>query len=154
MDGKLVSGSLSTVFDGGEQNSSSPTFTYTEIFYEHFPYYLSIGMSAEQYWDSDPTLVKYYRKAEEIRTERRNQEFWLQGMYIYEAFADVSPVLHAFAKKGAKPHPYTEKPYPITEKQRKDNKVDKEKVSFDKGKKIMEAFMKTNNARFKEKASV
>lgn len=154
MDGKLVSGSLSTVFDGGEQNSSSPIFTYTETFYEHFPYYLSIGMSAEQYWNGDPTLVKYYRKAEEIRTERVNRELWLQGMYIYEAFADVSPVLHAFAKKGTKPHPYTDRPYPITEKQRKENKVDKEKASFDKGKKMMEAFMKTNNAKFKEKADV
>lgn len=153
MDDKLVSDSPSAQ-TGGERASSPPFLTYTQIFYEHFPYYLSIGMTASQYWDEDPTLVKYYRKAEEIRTERRNQEFWLQGMYIYEAFADVSPILHAFAKKGTKPHPYSDKPYALTEKQREINEVKKDKEVSDKGKKIMEAFMKSTNARFKEKANV
>lgn len=153
MDSELVSDSVSTL-EGCGHESSHPIFTYTKTFYEHFPYYLSIGMTAEQYWDGDPDLVKYYRKAEEIRTERRNQEFWLQGMYIYEALADVSPILHAFAKKGTRPHPYTDKPYPLSEKQRKVNKVNKDKAVCDKGKKIMEAFMKVNNAKFKEKADV
>ena len=147
MDGELVSGSLSAN-GGSEQGSSLPLLTYTEHFYEHFPYYLSIGMTADQYWDGDPALVKYYRKAEEIRTEKKNQEFWLQGMYVYEAICDASPILHAFAKKGSKPHPYTDKPYPITEKQREKNTEDKEKAVADKGKKFMEAFMKANNSKY------
>ena len=85
---------------------SQPTqIKYGEVFNTHFPYYLSIGMTEEQYWDGDPELVKYYRKAEEIRNEKRNQELWLQGMYIYEALCDASPIFHAFAKKGTKPRP-------------------------------------------------
>ena len=151
MDGKLVSGSLSAP-EGSEQDGSLPFFTYTERFYEQFPYYLSIGMTSDQYWDGDPALVKYYRKADELKWERKNQELWLQGMYFYEAICDASPVLHAFAKKGTKPLPYASKPYPISEKQRNDAAEAKEKAVADKGKKFMEAFMKANNSRFEENA--
>lgn len=94
-------------------------------------------------------MVKSYRKADEIRLERKNQELWLQGMYIYEAICDASPILRAFAKKGTKPNPYSDKPYPITAKQYERNKEDKEKAVFDKGKTFMEAFMKMNNSKFK-----
>ena len=147
MDSELVSGSLSTL-KGSERNSSLPFVTYTERFYEHFPYYLSIGMTPEQYWDGDPSLVKHYRRADEIRFEKRNQELWLQGMYIYEAICDASPILHSFAKKGTKPHPYVSKPYSLTVAQRKQEMANKEKEISDKGKKFMEAFMKLNNSKF------
>jgi hypothetical protein len=147
----LVSGSLSAR-EGSERDSSLPSVTYTERFYEHFPYYLAIGMTPEQYWEGDPVLAKCYREADAIRLERLNQEKWLQGMYFYEAICDASPILHSFAKKGTKPHPYTEKPYPLTDKQRKQEAVSKEKATYDKGKKFMEAFMKANNSKFKENA--
>ena len=149
MDGKLVSGSLSATMVGSERDSSLPLVTYTERFHEQFPYYLSIGMTPHQYWNGDPELARAYRKADEIRTERKNQELWLQGMYVYEAICDASPILHDFAKKGTKPHPYVDKPYPITAKQQKRNEEDVEKAKFEKGKKLMEAFMKANNSRFK-----
>lgn len=149
MDSKLVSGSLSTLGEDEHQSSSS-SFTYTDTFYEMFPYYLSIGMTAEQYWDGDPTLVKYYRKAEELRNEKRNQELWLQGMYIYEALCDVSPILRAFAKKGTKPAPYPTNPYPLTEKQRRREQEEKERKLAEKGKRFMETLMQSTNARFKE----
>ena len=147
MDSELVSSSLSAT-EGGGRDSSSPSFTYTEKFYESFPYYLSIGMTPEQYWDGDCTLVKYYRKAEEIRNERRNQELWLQGLYIYDAICDVSPILHAFAKKGAKPHPYPSKPYAITKKQIKQEREEKERKLAEKGKRFMQALMQSTNKRF------
>ena len=147
MDSELVSSSLSAE-GGSEQNSSAPSFTYTEKFYELFPYYLSIGMTAEQYWEGDPTLTRYYRKADEIRKERRNEELWLQGMYIYEALCDVSPVLHAFAKKGTKPQPYSERPYAITKEQHERIEEEKERKIAEKGKKFMEALMAYTNKRF------
>ena len=150
MDGKLVSGSLSAP-EGSERDSSLPFVTYTERFYEQFSYYLSIGMTAEQYWDGDPSLAKYYRKAEEMRIERRNQEMWLQGMYVYEAICDASPLFQAFAKRGVRAHPYSDKPYSITEKQKERNDLAKEKAVSDKGKRIMEAFMKSHNNKFENK---
>ena len=146
MDGELVSGSLS-VHGRGEPKGSSLPFTYTEKFYEQFPFYLSIGMSEEQYWDRDPTLAKYYRKADAIRTERMNQEKWLQGLYIYEAICDVSPVLHAFAKKGSKPRPYTAEPYPLTGSQKKQLDEAKEKAVAEKGRAMLEAFMKKDKGK-------
>lgn len=153
MDGELVSGSPSATEEGGRDGSSSSS-TYTEQFYEMFPYYLSIGMTPEQYWDGDCTLVKYYRKAEELRNEKRNQELWLQGMYIYEAICDVSPILHAFAKKGAKPHPYPSKPYAISEKQIRKEREEKERKIAEKGKRFMEALMQSTNKRFGEQSQL
>ena len=151
MDSELVSSSLSAT-EGSEHNSSLPVFTYTERFYEMFPYYLSIGMTFEQYWEGDCTLVRYYRQAEELRNEKRNQELWLQGMYIYEAICDVAPILHAFAKKGSKPHPYSTKPYAISNKQIKQEREEKERKLVEKGKKFMEAMMLSTNKRFEEQS--
>ena len=105
-------------------------------------------MSAEQYWDGDCTLPKYYRQAEELRNEKRNQELWLQGMYIYEAICDVAPILHAFAKKGTKPTPYPSKPYPLTKKQIKQDEEEKQRKLAEKGKKFMEAMAASINKKF------
>lgn len=144
----MVSGSLS-VYGGNEEiQNRSPLFTYTNKFYEVFPYYLSIGMTYDQYWNGDSTLPIYYRKAEELRNEKRNQELWLQGMYVYEAICDVAPILQAFAKKGTKPRPYTTNPYPITSKELKRIEEEKERKIAEKGKRNMEAFMQMFNKRF------
>ena len=148
MDSELVSSSLSTT-EGSGQSGSLPSFTYTEKFYELFPYYLSIGMTPEQYWDGDSTLVKYYRKAEELRNDKRNQELWLQGMYVYEAICDVAPILHAFAKKGTKPTPYSAKPYPLNDKQTKRDEEEKQRKLTEKGKRFMEAMAANINKKFK-----
>ena len=127
-------------------------FPYTEAFYQQFPYYLSIGMTAEQYWDDDATLAYYYRKAEELRKERRNEEFWLQGMYVYDAISRLTPVLHAFAKKGTKPQPYVEEAYPINKKKADDVKERKERAKAERGRRYMEGLMAQNNKRFKKDA--
>lgn len=78
---------------------------------------MSIGMSYDEFWTGDVALVRAYRKADELKRRRLNETLWLQGMYIYEALCDVSPIFHAFAKKGTKPSPYPKEPYPITEEQ-------------------------------------
>lgn len=148
MDGKLVSSSLS-VSEGGEQTKArSPFSTYTEQFYEHFPYYLSIGMTYEQYWNGDPMLVKYFRQADEMKYERKNQELWLQGMYVYYALGAVMPVA-----KGHEQPKYPDKPFSLTDKQRKKDKLAEEKAKFEKGKMMMEMFMSRSNKQFKDKSS-
>ena len=114
---------------GGELLESSSSPSYTEIFYEHFPFYLSIGMTYDQYWNDDCLLVKYYRKAHELGKQQRNQELWMQGLYIYEALCDVAPILHAFAKPGTRPLPYSEKPYPLTKEEAVANKEAEEKAA-------------------------
>ena len=123
---------------GSELVNSAPFPTYTEQFYEQFPFYLSIGMTYDQYWNDDCCLTKYYRKANELSKARKNQELWLQGMYIYEALCCVSPVLHAFAKSGTKPQPYPDKPYAISDKEIKECK---ETIEKENRKKAMAVFM-------------
>ena len=76
---------------------------------------MSIGMTYDEFWNQDVRLVEVYRRAAELRDKRRNQELWLQGMYIYEALCDASPLFRFSTKKGAiKPEPYVKEPYPIT----------------------------------------
>lgn len=99
----MVSDSLSFAEGSGGDTTTAPFYTYTEKFNELFPYYLSIGMTEEQYWDKDSRLVVSYRKADELRMTRKNQELWLQGAYFYEALCRVSPLLHAFAKREREP---------------------------------------------------
>lgn len=147
----MVSDLLSSTEGSGGVTATAPLKTYTEKFHELFPYYLSIGMTEEQYWDRDSTLVVAYRKAEELKTNRKNQEMWLQGAYVYEALCRVSPLLHAFAKKGTKPVPYIAEPFAITEKQAEYRQEEKEKKNFDKGKTMMEGFMIRHNKKFEEK---
>ena len=140
-----------TSSESAEGSGLSAPFSnsYANVFYDRFPYYLSIGMTPEQYWDGDPSLVKYYRKSDEISRERRNQELWLQGMYIYEALCDVAPVLHAFAKRGTKPAPYSDHPYALTKRERADEQKLREKREREKAKRYMEAKMAAINKRFK-----
>ena len=79
------------------------------------PQFISIGMTYEQFWYEDPTIATSYLKAFKIKQKREleilDYKMWKQGMYIYEALCDVSPILHAFCKKGTKPLPYPEAPY-------------------------------------------
>lgn len=100
-----------------EGNEGLNTFqTYTEIFEQLCPHYMSIGMTYDEFWNGDVSLCKVYRKAEELRDRKQNQTLWLQGMYIYEALCDASPLFRFSMKKGViKPEPYVKEPYPITE---------------------------------------
>ena len=141
----MVTSSESVEGDGRSVPFSN---SYTAKFYELFPFYLSIGMTPEQYWDGDPSLAKYYRKAYELQRKRRNEDLWLQGMYIYEALCDVSPLLQAFAKKGTKAHPYAERPYSITRDDREEERKLKEQRDREKAKQYMLGKMAKINKMF------
>ena len=87
------------------------------------PYYLAIGMPYDLFWNGDPTLVRVYREAHELRNEQRNQEMWVQGLYNYKAFKTV---IEAFSYgmsggSGSKPSDYPTEPIPFTENERKAN---------------------------------
>ena len=146
MDGGLVSDPPSESGGGSAVNASRPK--YYDAFEKLFPYYLSIGMTPEQYWDGDPTLARAYRRAQELKLEQRNEYAWLQGMYIYEALGAVSPIFRSFAKRGTKAMPYVEAPYPITKHEAEQDKTRQEKNVMEKGKAYFAAFMAEHNKRF------
>lgn len=99
----------------GEDGVTPSQVSYTQIFESVFPYFLSIGMTYEQFWYKNPHLVRDYTRAEELRTKKKNQELWLQGYYVYNAIGAFAEILPAFPRKGAKIHPYLEEPASLTE---------------------------------------
>ena len=101
----------------GEVGVNRSQVNFTQIFETVFPYFLSIGMTYEQFWYKDPHLVKDYAKAEELRARKKNQELWLQGYYVYNAIGAFAEILPAFPKKGAKINPYLEEPVSLTEEE-------------------------------------
>ena len=87
------------------------SISLTALFEKWCPIYMSYGMSYDEFWKESPYRAKFYREAHELKLKQKDELMWVQGMYIYEALCEVSPVLHAFSKKGTKPLPYSEKPY-------------------------------------------
>ena len=103
---------------------------------------MSIGMSYDEFWNGESRLVEYYRKAHELRTQRKNQELWLQGLYIYEALCDASPLFRLSLKKGSiKPSPYAKEPYPITETEVRQREERERKAQEEKMKAAFAAFV-------------
>lgn len=87
---------------------------------------MSIGMTYDEFWNQDVALVRAYRKAQDLRERRQNQAAWLQGLYIYEALCDVSPLFRFTMKSGTiEPLPYLKEPYPISEEERQEREQQK-----------------------------
>ena len=107
-----------------KDNSKVESASLGKIFEECCPIYMGYGMSYDEFWYDDPFKAKFQRKAHEIQIRKKDEEFWMQGMYIYEALCDVSPILHAFSKSGTKPLPYSDKPFLA---KREDNLTKEEK---------------------------
>lgn len=108
-------------------------------------------MSYEQFWEQDVELVKFYREAWKLRQEQKNHELWLQGLYIYEALCDASPVFRDFAKRGTKPVPYRDKPYELFSQPKREREQSKEERADNRAKTVMEMFMVNINRKFEQK---
>ena len=68
-------------------------------------------MTVDEFWNGDPWLAIWYRRAYRERRNEENRRDWIQGMYFYNA---VSVALgNGFRKKGAKPQSYLEEPLPV-----------------------------------------
>ena len=105
----------------GEQGKRVESdFPLTRLFEKLCPIYMVYGMTYDEFWHGDVYRALFYRKAYEermkIQTELNDYNFWLQGMYVYEAICDASPIFHTFAKKGTKPLPYSNEPYGMKHK--------------------------------------
>ena len=127
---------------GDGQVTKAPE-TWTEIFENVFPYYLAMGMSYGQFWDDEPKLCIAYRKADEIRRRRMNEELWLNGIYTAEALA--STVGNMF-NKGTK-HYYPNEPKPITRDEVLERRERAEKAKMEKIKAAFTARALSLNAK-------
>lgn len=95
---------------------------------------MSIGMTYDEFWNQDVTMVRAFRKADELNRRRQNEMLWMQGVYIREAL--LSTVGNMFSGKGATPIEYPKEPYPVTadqieEKKERERKSMEERMKAD-----------------------
>jgi hypothetical protein len=112
----------------GDGEVTSPSKTFTEYFDEMFPAYLAMGMTWTQFWIDEPELAIAYRKADAIRKRRKNEELWLEGMYVAEALG--ATVGNMFSK-GQK-HQYPAEPFPITVEEQQERREREEKARMER----------------------
>jgi len=134
--------------DRGVSDGQQENLTSSELFHRVFPEYLAMGMTYEQFWKQDCSLVIAYRKAYRIKQENANQMAWLQGLYIYRAIHGA-PVAIGFAKGNATPQGYFDRPIdfaPKREKTAQERYDDEVREQSERIKLQMERFMVGFNA--------
>ena len=72
---------------------------------------MALGVSADEYWNGDYTMLKYYVKRHKIAVEQQNEQLWLQGVYFYDALS--AALSQAFSKHSTARYP--DKPYRLTQ---------------------------------------
>lgn len=128
----------------------SKEITLTELIEHECPYYLSIGMTWEQYWEGEVDMIRYFRKADRLRRDRRNEELWLQGFYIHEAMLATPIVVRGYAKKDTPLEKYPAKPHPITLKQLREEEEQQAKAEQQRFREKMRAFADKFNKKRRE----
>ncbi len=83
-------------------------------------------MPYDLFWHGDPNAARMFRRAHELHIEQRNQEMWLQGLYIYNAVGVA--IANAFAGKGSKKQTYLEQPIEILPKREAQKKIEAEEA--------------------------
>lgn len=110
---------------------------------------MAMGMPIHEYWDGDCELVRYYRRAFEIRQKQRNHELWLQGLYVHEAVAIA--IGNAFRKKGGRVMKYSAQPYAVTRMEQREEQQKEVTVKPKKMRAQFENIVAAINAKFKSK---
>ena len=148
MESELVTGSDSKGRNGKDR-SALPT-SYSNFFEELCPFYINAGMTYDQYWNGDSSMVRAYKEAHNMKLEEENFELWLQGRYFYDALCCVSPIIRAFSK-ARKPIEYLTEPYMLKTKYSEYREEQRRRANDDKAKAAMEAFAAKFNEKFKDK---
>lgn len=94
---------------GGDVETPTKKFSYTEIFESECPFFMAIGMTYNEYWFGDPYLVRYYRETHNIRRKIKNEEMWVEGMYFSLAIANCLDKKNKYPDKPLDIFPKTEK---------------------------------------------
>ena len=103
-------------------------------------------MSYAEYWEGDPALARYYRKAYQIKQEEINNNAWLQGLYIYDA---VSTAMHnALRDKKTRIREYAKQPYDFKNREKTEAEKAKEvAIEQQKAAAWMENFVRINKSQ-------
>ena len=121
-----------------------------ELYHRVFPEYLAMGMTYDQFWIEDCTLVIPYREAYRIRQEEMNRMAWLQGLYMYRALQSTPVIVHGFARRDTKIEHYPAKPLEFR-KQGAEQKDEEAKRASEHIRRNMMAFISLQKANGKQK---
>lgn len=138
---------------GGSGVTDEPKeqLTCSQLFHKVFPEYLAMGMTYEQFWEQDCSLVIAYRKAYKLRQEEKNREAWLHGLYIFKALQCAPITVNGFAPKGFNLEPYPSQPIEFYKQNGADKKEPTSNVRdhrMDRGLAMMQMFAASVNRKF------
>ncbi len=105
------------------------------------PTYITYGMTYEQYWYGDPNMARAYEDAYLLKKRVKNEELWLQGLYIYRAVRAV-----VASAVGGRNEKYITNPLDFLPK----TKAEKQRDKYEKRLKSIRFF---DSMRVKNKAS-
>lgn len=112
----------------GDGEVTTPQKTFTECFEDALPAYLAMGMTWEQFWFEAPEIAVSYRKADTIRKRRKNEELWLEGVYVAEA---LNATVGNMFSKGAR-HEYPAEPFALTVDEQQERKEREERKRMER----------------------
>ena len=113
-----------------------------------FPQFMAIGMSYDEFWRGPAFLTQAYRDAYELKMRAGEWERWRQGMYNYNAFMALAPVIrNVLSKSPVKPGDYPDKPWPISDKEAEERKIAERRDKFNKMLARMTAEAKLNKEK-------
>lgn len=102
---------------------------------------MAIGISYNDFWDMNPSIVMIHAKANAIRQEQcfeyDNYMAYIQGAYILEALN--ATVGNMFRNKGQKPNEYPDKPYSFNNEEYTEDELDRQRKAFWESLKVAQA---------------
>jgi len=104
------------------EEQQTEEISFADVLDELCVFYMAIGVSYEDFWYGDYCKLKYYRRSYEKQYEMKNEQAWLQGIYIQKAFEVVMDNFGYSLNggKGRRPSTkYPESPFAITENEKK-----------------------------------
>lgn len=100
-----------------------------------------MGVSYDDYWHGDYTMLPYYRKAYALKRREENEKLWLQGLYFLRAIGCLIPKSDM---------PYPTEPFPLTEEEEAEQENRKREAAFYHAKEQMEMMMHNINKQRRE----
>lgn len=107
-----------------------------------------MGVTYDEYWYGDCSRFHFYEEVYQLKQKEKNFDSWLMGRYVYEAIADISPILHDFVPKGTQAIPYPAEPFPLTEEDQKALEEREKRRKTEKTKAKIQAWAAGVNAHF------
>ena len=110
----------------GDLPEERKRMSMSEIFWEAYPAYLTMGMSSDEYWNGDARACRAYRKKREEEMRLEDERLWRQGAYVYQALIAVAPYFNSI--KPQKPEEYIQ-PFSYMQEERKRKEAEQNQIN-------------------------